>query len=950
MKRNLLSFFVLICLNFQFYNLSAQTNQTVTNGDSTAIVVFPGKACSYFWENSNPAIGLAANGLGNIPPFVAINRGSSPIVDTVYSLPVVTDFAYIPSSFGNVVGNIVTKMNMNNNGIWDVISVGPGARGVSVSPDGRRVYVTDSLGVSVINTATDEVITNINVGSYPYGVVVSPNSKWVYAVGSGNGAVISTGNNVTGPGNVAVIDAGTNSVLTNIPVGSGLSGLAVSPDGSRLYVANENDGTISVINTVTNKVIKTINVGNGPYGVAVSPDGSKVYITNSLSNNISVITTATNTLSATINVGQIPAGISVSPDGKTVYVANSASNTLSIINTALNTVISTIGVGTQPMGVSISTDGGSVYVVNNVSNDFSVINTTTNTLSTTAANSFWGSAPISLGNFITGGIGCQNTSILVTFTVNPSPPALPVIIADSETGSISACSGNASASPSIQQFTVTGSNLSSNITATAPAGFEISLNAASGYSGSLLLHQTGGSVNKTIVYVRSAVSNQPGNISGKVLLNSPGAKTRGIPVNGTIKRLTTVNLVTDQIVNNGDSTRAINFIGTGSTFNWVNDTPGIGLPSSGMGNINPFTAVNNSNSPITATITVTSQPSGYAYIANRSDNSVSVINTTTNTVVSTIITGYMPWGVAVSPDGNSVYVAERATSDWIVNTLSVIDAATNSIKDTIYTDLNSAGVAVSPDGSRLYVAQGDADNEAVVNTITGAEIARINTVTSQSNGVTVSPDGSRVYFSNENIGGVIVVDAATNTIVTTIIIGIPSGSVYPDPSGLVVSPDGSRLYVANSVAGTLSVIDTKTNSIITTISLGTGYFVYERLPWGVAVSPDGSKVYVAQGKSNSVLVIDTHTNTISSTIPVGTQPFGVSLTKDGSFLYVTNYGDGTVSVINTLSDAVIKTIKVGTNPISIGNFISAGTGCSGTPMQFKITVNPSPKILASVKR
>jgi len=73
--------------------------------------------------------------------------------------------------------------------------------------------------------------------------------------------------------------------------------------------------TVSVIDTATNTVIATIPVGFEPVGVAVTPDGSKVYITNNNSSTVSVIDTVTNTVTATIPVGLFPFGVAVTPDG-----------------------------------------------------------------------------------------------------------------------------------------------------------------------------------------------------------------------------------------------------------------------------------------------------------------------------------------------------------------------------------------------------------------------------------------------------------------------------------------------------------------------------------------------------------------------------------------------------------------------------------------------------------
>ncbi len=87
-----------------------------------------------------------------------------------------------------------------------------------------------------------------------------------------------------------------------------------------------------------------------------------------------------------------------------------------------------------------------------------------------------------------------------------------------------------------------------------------------------------------------------------------------------------------------------------------------------------------------------------AYIANTGDDTVSVVDTATNTVVTTINVGNEPGGTAVSPDGNRVYVANRAS-----NTISVIDTTTNTVIATI-SDSNldrPRGLVVNPTNTRM---------------------------------------------------------------------------------------------------------------------------------------------------------------------------------------------------------------------------------------------------------
>jgi YVTN family beta-propeller protein len=106
-----------------------------------------------------------------------------------------------------------------------------------------------------------------------------------------------------GPGIVSVIDTATNAVSATIPVVGNPIGVAVSPDGSRVYVTNNRSpGTVLVIDTTSNAVTATVPGGSFPFGVAVTPDGGKVYFTNEGSNTASVIDTATDAVIATIGV------------------------------------------------------------------------------------------------------------------------------------------------------------------------------------------------------------------------------------------------------------------------------------------------------------------------------------------------------------------------------------------------------------------------------------------------------------------------------------------------------------------------------------------------------------------------------------------------------------------------------------------------------------------------
>ena len=99
--------------------------------------------------------------------------------------------------------------------------------------------------------------------------------------------------------------------------------MAITPDGKHAYVADNSTGltatgapggnTVSVIDTATGAVSDTITVGNDPVGVAITPDGKHVYVANCVDNTVTVIDTATGAVSATIAVGTSPIGVAICP-------------------------------------------------------------------------------------------------------------------------------------------------------------------------------------------------------------------------------------------------------------------------------------------------------------------------------------------------------------------------------------------------------------------------------------------------------------------------------------------------------------------------------------------------------------------------------------------------------------------------------------------------------------
>lgn len=208
----------------------------------------------------------------------------------------------------------------------------------------------------------------------------------------------------------------------------------------------------------------------------------------------------------------------------------------------------------------------------------------------------------------------------------------------------------------------------------------------------------------------------------------------------------------------------------------------------------------------------TAQAQTNAYITDLCGNGIFVIDTATNTVVTLIPfpSDSGPLGIALTPDGRRAYVTSLFP-DSVRGGLSVIDIATHTeIAHISSDDPNGVGiftsaVAITPDGTRAYVTDGG--GVSVIDTATITVIASLPVGGTSPFGVAITPDSKRAYVVNHGSSSVSVIDTATNTVITTIMLAPGSG-----PVGIAISPNGTRAYVANQDSGTISLIDTATNT------------------------------------------------------------------------------------------------------------------------------------------
>ena len=303
----------------------------------------------------------------------------------------------------------------------------------------------------------------------------------------------------------------------------------------------------------------------------------------------------------------------------------------------------------------------------------------------------------------------------------------------------------------------------------------------------------------------------------------------------------------------------------------------------------------------------------YAYITNYADGTVSIIDTDTDTVTNTVKieamkeVGSKPLGIAFTPDGSKLYVANALEAGVYANSVSVIDTETKSVIAAVDVGNYPFGVAVTPDGNEVYVANWGDTTISVIDTDTNEVTASIETGKSPT-GIAFTPDGKKAYVTNSGEGTVSVIDTTTKKVIAKV------QQVDYTCWGVAVNPIGTKVYVANQLSINVSVIDTNKNLVTATVKAGNS-------PYGVAFTPDGNKAYVTNSGDGTVSVINTTTDTVISTVNVGSSPMGVAVSPDEKKVYVANGDSDAVSVIDTKTNKVIATVNVGAIPVAFGQFI-----------------------------
>jgi|GEM_PF-4473665 len=905
------------------------------------------------------------------PLLYACGAGAAGLVALIFggsfgsTLPVIAPF-FVANQAPDVPGVVIFPFHSD-------------IQAAAVSKDNTKLFVADRFNnvVQVIDLSTKRKISKIRVGVQPgvdianlqkppdserivgispTNIILSPvendNRAFVAAQTSdeeavrdprnfGDPAIVNVINTLT------VVDTNTLQVLETYAVGASPLGMAITPDGQKVYVANSGEifdlleqkpsNTVSIVNTAT-KEVKTVEIGNFPTFLVMTPDGKKVYVSHSGTDadpgqSVAVIDVETDSvLPVSFSLDAEPTYMAVSPDGSAVLVSNTGTsaapgNTITVIDVANDTLLS-VPVGTMPVGIAVvqEIDQNGIFVTASEGNRIFVANAGDDTVSVISADSFTDNPT---GDQIKAiGVGSNPTALAVSnegkilFVANSGQNGSPgntVSIVDADTANVI-----------IRELQVTDTKNAS------PVGILVENNIDQASSKS----HTAFVINNFSVSIIEASTANNFSVADTIYTLKTGptrlASIQFDPANPDIKptlfaanasedKVYIVNAVTDTV------TADFEVDSTPVDMAVTNDRNKLLIANSGLQKTggNSITIVDieraeSSQASFSNTIilscinkvtaaTVVCRPTGIvpsvddnrAYVANfgiTSGNDFSSPNTGSSTISVIDISD-------ADVANNVEAAAERITLNDEVAPLKI---AINSGNDTLFV------ITDGFDGALLSIDRNDPDNqtdEVFEGTFIDLKLTPPNPGQSFLASIFYDPASNDFEFPPEGV--LFTTNQKT-----------PGITIQENPTLIQLSESNDRVYVISS--GTMANPDNKLSifrmggpgtppSLVTDVGARPiDLAIYEN------TAPNTDKVYITNMEDNSISVVEvTQTggilsivsnNTISSTgaFPIDA-PIGVEIVQVAANdvkVYVANAGNNTITVIDVDTDSVIKTIDL----------------------------------------
>jgi YVTN family beta-propeller protein len=316
------------------------------------------------------------------------------------------------------------------------------------------------------------------------------------------------------------------------------------------------------------------------------------------------------------------------------------------------------------------------------------------------------------------------------------------------------------------------------------------------------------------------------------------------------------------------------------------------------------------------------------YAAEQFSNTVSVIDPVDNKLLGVIRLGdpspsdlsplykgqVLVHGMGFSPDHHTLAIVSIGS-----NSVSFIDTATNTVKHVTYVGRAPHEAFFTPDGKEVWVTVRGENYVSVLDGTTYEEKTRITTPNGPGMQI-FSPDGKYGYVCSSFNPEIDVVNIADHTIVGKVT------QASPFCPNIAAIPDGSQVWITLKDTGKTQVFDAHPPfTVLKTMDTGpiTNHV-------NIVHNAKGTFAYVTIGGLNEVKVFRTDNFEQVATIPVGKLPHGVWPSGDGTRIYVGLEGDDQMTAIDTLTNKVIASVPIGQAPQAIAYLPNAVPDGAGT--------------------
>lgn len=205
--------------------------------------------------------------------------------------------------------SFLSRINLEDKKIDAVYPVGSVPKVIKVTPDNKYILVSNwcSYTVTIISVETQKTVKTIKIGRYPRGISISSDSKFAYVAEMG-------GNRIH---RIALEDF----VVQYIPIGSNPRAIELSPDNTKLYATLNISGKVIAWDLEANMAIKTVATGKSARSLAISADGSSLFVVNFRSGTLSKVRTSDMKVIQNIKVCVEPIGVTYDSETSRTWVA-----------------------------------------------------------------------------------------------------------------------------------------------------------------------------------------------------------------------------------------------------------------------------------------------------------------------------------------------------------------------------------------------------------------------------------------------------------------------------------------------------------------------------------------------------------------------------------------------------------------------------------------------------